>query len=37
MQAKMGFFLRWLLPLHMFNKMIAAQLERKIDKYAAQI
>lgn len=32
MQAKMGFFLRWLLPLHVFNKMIAAPLEKKIDK-----
>ena len=27
-QARMGFFLRWLLPLHLFNKMIAAPLER---------
>lgn len=29
-QASMGFFLRWLLPLHMFNKMIAAPLEKNI-------
>lgn len=32
MQASMGFFLRWLLPLHLFNKMIAAPLEKNIDK-----
>lgn len=31
MQARIGFFLRWLLPLNMFNKMIAAQFE-KTDK-----
>jgi NADP-dependent 3-hydroxy acid dehydrogenase YdfG len=37
MQARMGFFLRWLLPLHMFNKMIAAPLEKNIDKYTAQV
>jgi NADP-dependent 3-hydroxy acid dehydrogenase YdfG len=35
MQARMGFFLRWLLPLHVFNKMIAAPLEKKIDKHTA--
>ena len=32
MQAKMGFFLRWLLPLRMFNKMIAAPLEKNTNK-----
>jgi NADP-dependent 3-hydroxy acid dehydrogenase YdfG len=37
MQAKFGFFLRWLLPLHMFNKMIAAPLEKKIKKYTAHV
>jgi NADP-dependent 3-hydroxy acid dehydrogenase YdfG len=31
-QARMGFFLRWLLPLRMFNKMIAAPLEKGADK-----
>jgi len=32
MQARMGFFLRWLLPLQMFNKMLAAPLEKDTDK-----
>jgi NADP-dependent 3-hydroxy acid dehydrogenase YdfG len=32
MQARMGFFLRWLLPLHIFNKIIAAPLEKDTDK-----
>jgi len=31
-QARMGFFLRWLLPLHTFNKMIAAPLEKDIQE-----
>ncbi len=31
-QARMGFFLRWLLPLSMFNRMIAAPLEKDTDK-----
>jgi NADP-dependent 3-hydroxy acid dehydrogenase YdfG len=29
-QAGIGFFLRWLLPLNLFNKMIAAPLEKDI-------
>jgi NADP-dependent 3-hydroxy acid dehydrogenase YdfG len=32
MQASIGFFLRWLLPLRMFNKIIAAPLEKNADK-----
>jgi len=31
-QAKVGFFLRWLLPLRMFNKLIAAPLEKGIEQ-----
>jgi len=31
-QARIGFFLRWLLPLHIFNKMIAAPLEKDTVK-----
>ncbi|SDZ79799.1 SDR family oxidoreductase [Pedobacter hartonius] len=32
MQARMGFFLRWLLPLQIFNKMVAAPFEKDTDK-----
>jgi NADP-dependent 3-hydroxy acid dehydrogenase YdfG len=30
-QAKLGFFLRWLLPLRIFNKMIAVPLEKDMS------
>lgn len=31
-QAKMAFFMRWLLPLKMFNKMVAAGVEKEISQ-----